>query len=110
MKNAIKTKHNLDFESRAWWLNPKYYEFRVGTCHGLWSYDDKNLIIMAIRNYAPHNGHLDDVFEWFENSCRRYRMNLKVIEITNEAFYLHLINKRGFEPINKENVIKKFKK
>jgi hypothetical protein len=103
--NAIKTKHDLDFLSD----NHPFYGliFKVGTCHGIWRFNADSYIIIAITNDKPNNGHLDDVFQWFENSCKRDKRSLKVIEIMNRDFYWHLISKRGFEPVDNESVIKK---
>jgi hypothetical protein len=104
--NAIKTTHGLDFEVAQ---HPLFgMLFRVGTCHGLWGVDEKSYFILAVVNDNPHDGHLEDVFEWFEHSCRRDGKDLKVLEIFDQIFYRHLIEKRGFEPIDGENVVKKY--
>jgi hypothetical protein len=107
---AIATKHNLDFEARRWWISHDIKEFRVGTCNGLWFCTKDSYVIMTVCNSQPNNGHLDDVFEWFERSCKRDKKALKVTEIVNKKFYMHLITRRGFTPIDKENVIKIFTK
>ncbi len=86
---------------------PDFLNFRVGTCEGLYSWNDKQYIIVAIVNNQPSNGHLSDVFEWFENSCRRDKKDLVVAELMNERFAIHLITKRGFTVLNKTDLIKK---
>lgn len=75
-----------------------------------WGIGKSFYYILSIINDKPGNGHLDDVFEWFENSCKRDGRNLLVLECFNEEFYDHLISKRNFLPIgnNKENCIKVF--
>lgn len=105
----FKSTHNLPFEV-AEWHDPGFKLFRVGSCEGMWSSDSKSYIIVAITNNEPHNGHLNDCFEWFENSCKRDKKSLKVVEIMNVDFMFHLINKRGFKKISGDNVEKTFKK
>lgn len=102
----FKTTHNLPFES-APWLTPHFIRFRVGTCTGLWTSENKTYDILAIENAEPGNGHLNDVFEWFENSCKRDGKKLRVLEVWNKGFLKHLVEKRGFSLIEgTENVIK----
>lgn len=108
-KPAIQTTHNLEFE-----VAPSKYGmlYRVGSCHGQWmGYEDCYCILSVINDY-PGNGHLNDVFEWFEHSCKRDGKNLLILECFNEGFYEHLIKKRGFVPLDKErcNVVKIFNK
>lgn len=125
-KNAITTKHSLDFEVSEWELadivmdvvkytsmepEPTFEKFRVGTVHGLFSngYTDA-IAILAITNDKPGNGHLIDAFEWFEFAAYRSNKNLVVMEIWNERFKRHLIEKRRFEEASSGNVFKKFRK
>lgn len=107
--NACITKHNLDFESCEDYLGLR---FRVGTCTGLWGSEKDSYYILAVTNDKPNNGHLDDVFEWFEFSCKRDKKNMLVLQLFNANFYLHLVSKRGFIPLDTdgENVIKVFNK
>lgn len=101
------TLHNLDFEVAE---KEPFQLFRVGTCNGQWGSTRDSYFILSIINEVPGNGHLEDVFQWFETSCKRDKKNLLILEIMNERFYLHLISKRGFKPLDKkgENVIKIF--
>jgi hypothetical protein len=103
----FKTSHNLPFEA-APWHDPEFALFRIGTCEGLWSSDARSYNIIAVTNKQSGNGHLNDVFEWFEHSCIRDGRTLKVVEIMNPEFMMHLINKRGFVKISGSNVEKKF--
>jgi hypothetical protein len=64
--------------------------------------------MLAVVNDNPGNGHLDDVFEWFEGSCRRDKKNFRILEIWNKAFREHLLTKRGFIAQGKDNAIKYF--
>lgn len=104
----FKSTHNLDFEV-VQWHDPSMQLFRIGTCEGLWTSDKKSYIIIAVTNSEPGNGHLNDVFQWFEASCKRDKKSLKIVEIMNMDFMFHLINKRGFKKISGMNVEKKFK-
>lgn len=106
--NNFKSKNNLDFESTSQPTHWDFYGFKVGTCHGLWRTSNKSYEILAIVNEKPNNGHLDDVFEWFENSAKRDNYNILVLELWNERFMDHLINKKGFTKIDNSNIIKKF--
>lgn len=111
--NAIKTKHNLDFESAPSPYNifgDNHQMFRVGTCEGQWGFIKDCLFILSVFNKEQGNGHLDDVFQWFEYSAKRQGMNLMVLECMNNNFYDHLIKKRGFQPLDtkRTNCIKVF--
>ena len=102
------SKHNLPFETA---IHPVYGTvFRVGTCHGIWGSTDDSYYLLSIMNDEKGNGHLDDVFEWFENSCKRDNRNLLVLACMNQDFYFHLIKKRGFKVLDArcDNVIKVF--
>lgn len=93
----FRTSHNLKFEVAPFY--ERIFRYRVGTCHGQWFTTENAYHILSVMNENPGNGHLDDVFEWFENSCRRDRRNLIVMEFFNKKFKSHCINKRGFRPI-----------
>lgn len=109
MNKLFQSSHALNFEVADWVMGP-YVQFRIGTCHGLWNATDNSYDILAIDNKEKGNGHLEDVFEWFENSCKRDNKDLKVLEVWNKTFKRHLIEKRGFNDIGKDNLIKYFKK
>lgn len=108
--NEIITKHKLDFECTPYKLQIKgeslMVDFRVGTCHGLYTSTDKSYDIIAITNREKGNGHFEDVVEWFENSCRRDKKSLRFVEIMNDGFKTHLVNKRCFLDIGEDNVEK----
>jgi hypothetical protein len=101
MKNAINTDHHLDFMA-APWDDPLgvggYMAFIVGTCNGLYSTNKGTLMIISVRNEEPGNGHLEDVFQWFEWSARENGVPLTIVAFMNERFYQHCIEKRGFKP------------
>lgn len=103
----FESTHKLDFEIADWWY-PGIILFRIGTCHGQWSSDDESYNIISVINEKPGNGHLQDVFDWFENSCKRDDKSLKVLEIMNPRFFTHLIEKRGFVKIDEINAVKHF--
>ena len=110
--NAIITTHNLNFEVTPFRIQikgePTNMCFRVGTCHGMYCCTEKTYDIIAIENDQKGNGHLQDVFEWFENSCKRDKKDLRIMEFMNQDFKKHLIEKRGFTPQGENNVIKYF--
>jgi hypothetical protein len=83
--------------------------YRVGTCEGQWFDSNFAYHILSIRNTCPGNGHLDDVFEWFEQSCRRDCKAFMIMDFFNERFKIHCIMKRGFAPVpNSDHVVKIF--
>ena len=97
----FRSKHNLQFLSRPW-MDGKmgdYQEYKIGTCHGQWfAKPGLCYVIVSIINEQPGNGHLEDVFEWFEASCKRDKMQLVITEFFNDRFKVHCIEKRGFMP------------
>lgn len=106
--DSTRTLHHLDFlSSEDPWMD-EFYEFKVGTCHGLWRSTSDSYDILAIVNDEPGNGHLEDVFQYFEHSCRRDGKCLKIIEIWNERFKRHLITKRGFVETEQGDAVKTF--
>jgi hypothetical protein len=88
--NVIQTKHNLDFEVAPWEpiipmpFTETYAAFRVGTCEGLYCTNALTYDILAVKNLNPGNGHFEDVLQWFENSCRRDKKNLRFLEVMNK--------------------------
>ena len=109
-ENVIQTKHKLDFGVAPSPYDNEHMKFRVGTCEGLCGSTQDSYFILAITNKEQGNGHLDDVFEWFEYSAKRDGKNLMVLECMNERFYKHLLAKRDFIPLDAkgENCIKVF--
>jgi len=109
----FQTEHNLSFECAPYELNidPNNFwmKFRIGTCDGLWCSTDKTYNILAIDNRAPGNGHFEDVLQWFEYSCKRDNKSFQIMELYNQSFKTHLINKRGFSKTGDNNLIKHFK-
>ena len=99
MTNTIRTSHNLPFEACPWPRDPSIQLFRIGTCEGQWISTDFTYDIISVTNRQKGNGHLEDVFQWFENSCKRDKKALRIREFFNERFRRHCIDKRGFIPI-----------
>ena len=85
-KNAIIRTHKLDFECAPWPLNEAIAVFRVGTCEGQYLFMRKSICILSVVNSVPGNGHLDDVFDWFEFASKKQGHSLKVLAIMNERF------------------------
>lgn len=107
--NQLITTHKLDFEACPWPRNPSIQLFRIGTCEGQWMATENAYCIISILNSNKGNGHLDDVFEWFEHSSRRDKKALMILEFMNDRFKRHCIEKRGFTEIpGRDDVIKIF--
>lgn len=104
MVAEFHTIHNLPFEAAPWEADPSFTRFRIGTCHGLWRSTDDSYDILAVANNEPGNGHFEDVLQWFYFSCKRDNKCLRILETWNENLKKHLINKRGFLDIGKDNV------
>ena len=123
----FQTKHNLSFEIAEWkifgwkakliqliFLGKNYnlqgwLLYRVGTVHGQWRSTEDALEILSFINNQPGNGHLEDVFEWFEMSCKRDNKNLIIRSFWNENFKNHCIKKREFLPLGSNDLIKLLK-
>ena len=116
--NAIVTKHKLLFESAEWesllaktiigtFFNREGWKiFRVGTVGGQWRSTQTAYEILSFFNEKPGNGHLNDVFEWFEYSCKRDKKDFIIREFWNDNFKQHCIKKRGFKLYNEDDLIK----
>jgi hypothetical protein len=103
--------NNLDFYAGEYnGIDPemdKYEQFRIGTCTGLWNCTNNNYDILSVINDKPGNGHLQDVFDWFENSCQRDNYNLRLLEVSLPWLREMLIYKYGFVPeLGTNNMIK----
>lgn len=105
----FKSTNNLQFEMAEGYM-PGFPIFRVGTCTGIFTFNENEYVIVGISNNSKGNGHLNDALEWFENSCKRDNKDLVVAEIMNKRFMRHLIEKRGFEFQKNNYVVKIFKK
>lgn len=101
----FKSTHDLEFQIGQW-HDQTLSRFIIGTVDGLWTLDNENYIIVSITNKEPNNGHFEDVLDWFYHGCEIDGKNLKIIEIENAAFMAHLIEKRGFVRLDKNNVQK----
>lgn len=112
-ENAIITKHKLDFEAKPFHIqfkgHPTNMCFKVGTCHGMYVITKNSIDIIAIQNDEKGNGHLEDVFEWFEFSCKENKLNFRILAFLNEKFKEHVLSKRGFQRQGPNDVIKLFR-
>lgn len=112
MEEIFKTTHDLPFLSKRWDSAFNFdglQEFKIGTCIGQWTSTKETYDIISIVNDQPGNGHLEDVFEWFENSCKRDKRSLRVLACMNNKFEKHLVYKRGFTYQTDHDLIKRFK-
>lgn len=67
-------------------LKPTYgdfYQFRVGTCEGLWRSTPTHYEILAVKNRVKHNGHYKLALAYFEKSCRRDNKKLLISKCWN---------------------------
>lgn len=75
---------------------------------GQWFASDIAYHILSVENENPGNGHLEDVFERFESSCKRDKKPLMIMDFFNEQFKQHCITKRGFIAVNNSDHVIKF--
>lgn len=112
MTAEFKTTHDLPFLS-AHWNNPfndqGWKVFKIGTCTGQWGVTKDSYDILTVINDEPGNGHFEDVLQWFEQSCRRDKKALRILEVWNKNLSKHLVEKRGFTYQSNDNLIKRFK-
>lgn len=104
----FKSTNELEFLCARHWMKG-FIAYKVGTCHGIYTSDENNFQILAVVNESPGNGHLQDVFDWFENSCIRDKKGLMFMEVWNPGLKNHLI-KRGFEETKKDYLLKTYEK
>jgi len=109
-KQYFTSTHNLTFEVAPWEfdIGDRFERFRIGTCGGLWRCKDNEYQILAIDNKEKGNGHLEDVFDWFINSCKRDKKSLVILELWNRRFKKHLMEKRGFKQYHINDLILNF--
>lgn len=100
----FQTEHNLGFTSRYW--GDSWEEFKIGTCFGQWRSTDDSYEILSILNTEKGNGHVKDVFQWFEYSCIRDKKDLKVLEVWNNDFKRMLIRNDFIEIGDHDTMIK----
>lgn len=67
----MKTTHSLEFLAAPFEHDDSLVRFKVGSCHGLYGCTNEAYELIAVMNDQPGNGHLTDVFEWFEASAKR---------------------------------------
>jgi hypothetical protein len=109
MTKIFHSEHNLDFEAAPWEFSDDFKRFRIGTCEGLYGGSGSTYDILAIENTLKGNGHLQDVLQWFEYSCKRDKKALRILEVWNQKFALYLIRVHGFKVIpNTDHLIKHF--
>jgi|GEM_PF-1460913 hypothetical protein len=109
LQKEFRSSHGLIFEvGGPFRWDEDFTHFRVGTVTGIWAAYDNSYVLLAIINEKPGNGNFTDLLEWFERSCKRDGYSLKIIEIVNEKFMIHLINRRGFKKTSENSVEKIF--
>lgn len=112
MATEFQSTHNLPFLSKRWdkpFNDENWQQFKIGTCVGQWNSTPECYNILTVINEEPGNGHFQDVLDWFENSCRRDKKDLMILELINEQFAFHLVTKQGFTYKDNDNLIKRFR-
>jgi len=110
----FQSTHNLDFLSRPYPQKIKdgynWQQFKIGTVEGLWCYENNAYNILAFDNKEKNNGHFTDVMEWFQHSCKRDKINFKILEVMNLSLKEHLQKNWGFVPCGDNDLIKYYGK
>lgn len=104
----FKTTNKLSFEINISRFNDGSLEFIVGSCRGLFYIRLGKIQVNAVVNRNEGNGQVKDVFEWFEEACKRFNLELQLLNCWNTEFKNYLINKRGFVETEKDLLIKNF--
>ena len=100
--NQCVTTHKLDFLVEAAPPGSSFMLYQIGTCHGQWCCTVDAYVIVSIVNEVAGNGHLDDVFEWFNHVAKREGKNLIVVKIMTVRFFKHLVFKRRFVALDQK--------
>ena len=77
--------------------NTRFFQFRVGTCHGLWRVTDDAYEVLAVVNTKKGNGHFKAAMQWFERSCRRDSKLLRLCEVFNPWLYYVSVRWYGYK-------------
>lgn len=110
MKRKFESTHGLGFKGAPQIVSGEQTgltKFEVGTCRGLYKITDIAVEIHAVINDEPGNGHMDDVFEWFEGIAKHGKVPLVVLGASPE-FKIELSQKRDFLNTNIPNRMIKF--
>lgn len=75
--------------------------WKYGTCEGLWIIEPDRLLILAIKNNEPHNGHFIKFMHMIEKKAAAEKKDLYFISFINPRFKQYLKN-RGYN----ETVVK----
>lgn len=111
---VFQSTNNLEFFSRPYPQKIEdgydWQQYKIGTVDGLWCHKNDSYIILTFNNTDKNNGHFTDVMEWFQYSCKRDKINFKILEVMNPDFKNHLQSNWNFVPCGKNDLIKYYKK
>lgn len=71
--------------------------WKCGTCRGFWVVEPDRLLVSAVRNDSPHNGHFAAFMRQVERFAASQKKDLLFISFMNPRFKEHLIRCRGYE-------------
>ena len=78
------------------WLDSDMQAWKCGTCKGLWIIEPDRIMVSAIRNDCPHNGHFETFIKRVERFAAIQEKDLYFISFINPRLKKHLIN-RGYD-------------
>mgnify|MGYP001559738190 CR=1 FL=1 len=84
-----------------------FFQFKCGTCEGLWRSTPTHYEILAVKNKQKHNGHFKILMRYFEQSCRRDNKKLLISECWNPRL-MWMNWKNGFKRVSLFNWEKTF--
>lgn len=87
LKNTNNGRHWLVSDMQYW---------KCGTCKGLWIIEPDRLLISAVQNECPHNGHFKTFMKRIEKKAKDENKDLYFISFMNPRLKEHLI-KQGYE-------------
>lgn len=78
---SAKPLHEIFSDTERWLF---------GTCEGLWIIEDERILISAIKNNEPHNGHFALFMKRIEKTAIKANKDLYFISFINQRFKEHL--------------------
>lgn len=87
----------------------KVYKFICGTVDGIFTVERDRIVMIGIGNMDPGNGHVVDVFQWFDRAAKELKKDFWVVEIINAGFHRCLVERHGFQIATNKSVYKIFR-
>lgn len=90
----------IPFEQKSKpWLSTRFFEFRVGTVHGLYCFNtwDDAVEILAVKNEKKGNGHFKIAMDFFERFAQEEGLVLRLLDVWNLRLYWNSVKYHGYK-------------